>query len=141
VNVPSLDAPRHVTIGSIVICCHEFDRMLAFWKAALFYIVGHVDPNGGFVILRDPRGMGPNVSLDQSPTKRTGRRSGCTWIYIRGSSTTRWSGSFGLVRDGNDGGTNRMQILSYWRIRIGIYFVLSRYRLRTRKNEEGPNVQ
>ena len=71
--------PDHVTIGSIVIRCYEFDRMLAFWQEALLYVVEHVDPNGGFVILRDPQGRGPNVSLDQSPTKRTGKRS---WLHL-----------------------------------------------------------
>lgn len=68
-------ASDHVTIGSIVILCYEFDRMLAFWQDALSYVVGHADPKGGFVILQDPRGKGPNVSLDQSPTRRTGKRS------------------------------------------------------------------
>jgi catechol 2,3-dioxygenase-like lactoylglutathione lyase family enzyme len=69
----------HVTIGSIVIRCYEFDRMRAFWQEALLYEVGHVDPNGGFVILRDPRGRGPNVSLDQVPTQRTGKRG---WLHL-----------------------------------------------------------
>lgn len=64
-----------VKIGSIVILCFEFERMRAFWQEALRYVVGHADPRGGFVILRDPRGRGPNVSLDQSPTRRTGKRS------------------------------------------------------------------
>ena len=70
---------EHVTIGSIVIRCHEFERMWAFWQAALHYVVEHTDPNGGFVILHDPAGMGPNVSLDQSPVKRTGKRS---WLHL-----------------------------------------------------------
>jgi catechol 2,3-dioxygenase-like lactoylglutathione lyase family enzyme len=68
-----------VRIGSIVIRCHEYDRMLAFWQAALAYRIEHADPNGGFVILADPDGLGPNVSLDQSPTKRTGKRS---WLHL-----------------------------------------------------------
>lgn len=66
---------ERVAIGSIVILCHEFERMLAFWREALRYVVGHADPKGGFVILRDPRGRGPNVSLDQWPTPRSGKRS------------------------------------------------------------------
>jgi len=69
----------HVSIGSIVVRCYEYDRMFAFWRAALLYEVGHTDPDGGFVILRDPRGRGPNVSLDQSPTRRTGKRS---WLHL-----------------------------------------------------------
>ena len=69
----------HVKVGSIVIRCYEFDRMVAFWQEVLLYEVGHADPNGGFVILRDPRGSGPNVSLDQSPSKRIGKRS---WLHL-----------------------------------------------------------
>jgi catechol 2,3-dioxygenase-like lactoylglutathione lyase family enzyme len=69
----------HVTIGSIVVRCHAYDRMRAFWQAALRYEVEHADPRGGFVILHDPQGRGPNVSLDQSPTKRTGKRS---WLHL-----------------------------------------------------------
>lgn len=69
----------HVRIGSIVVRCYEYDRMLAFWQEALHYEVGHTDPNGGWVILRDPAGKGPNLSLDQSPSKRTGKRS---WLHL-----------------------------------------------------------
>ncbi len=69
----------HVRIGSIVVRCHEYDRMFAFWQEALHYEVEHTDPNGGFVILQDPGGKGPNISLDQSPTKRTGKRS---WLHL-----------------------------------------------------------
>lgn len=68
-----------VRIGSIVIRCYEYDRMSRFWQAALGYEVQHTDPNGGFVILRDPEGLGPNVSIDQAPVKRTGKRS---WLHL-----------------------------------------------------------
>ncbi len=66
-----------VRIGSIVIRCYEFERMLAFWQAALRYVIGHSDE--GFVILKGPSGKGPNVSLDRAPVRRTGRRS---WIHL-----------------------------------------------------------
>jgi len=59
-------------IGSIVIACYEFDRMLAFWRSALGY-VPREPTKGGWVVLRDPKGRGPNVSLNQVPTKRTAR--------------------------------------------------------------------
>ena len=65
--------PDTVQIGSIVIRCYEFERMWKFWQAALHYVVGHTDQ--GFVILKDPYGKGPNLSLDQAPTLRTGKRS------------------------------------------------------------------
>lgn len=70
---------RGVAIGSIVIRCFEYERMVAFWKAALRYEVEHADPSGGFVILRDPDRRGPNVSIDQAPERRSGRRS---WIHL-----------------------------------------------------------
>jgi catechol 2,3-dioxygenase-like lactoylglutathione lyase family enzyme len=63
-----------MTIGSIVIRCYEFGRMLAFWKEALHYV--HKEPvEGGWVILHDPDGIGPNVSLDKIPERRSGKRS------------------------------------------------------------------
>ena len=61
-------------IGSIVIRCHDFDKMSAFWQQALHY-VPREPAKGGWVVLRDPAGRGPNVSLDQVPAKRTGKRS------------------------------------------------------------------
>jgi catechol 2,3-dioxygenase-like lactoylglutathione lyase family enzyme len=53
-------------IGSIVIRCYEFDKMLAFWQRALGY-VPREPAEDGWVVLRDPEGRGPNVSLDQVP--------------------------------------------------------------------------
>ncbi len=52
-------------IGSIVIDCTDFDRMLAFWSGALRYAPRDA-PKGGWVVLKDPRGKGPNVSLNQT---------------------------------------------------------------------------
>src|SRR5262249_38628834 len=61
-------------IGSIVIRCYEFDRMLAFWQKALHY-VAREPAKDGWVVLRDPEGRGPNLSLDRIPQKRSGKRS------------------------------------------------------------------
>ncbi len=77
-NDPRDPSPR-VRIGSIVIRCFEYERMVAFWQAALGYVVQHTDPNGGFVILHDPHHKGPNVSLDQTPGPRTGKRG---WLHL-----------------------------------------------------------
>ena len=53
-------------VGSIVIRCHEFDRMVAFWSEALGY--GPREPaEDGWVVLRDPGGGGPNLSLERVP--------------------------------------------------------------------------
>jgi hypothetical protein len=61
-------------IGSIVIRCYEFGKMLAFWQEALHY-VPREPAKDGWVVLRDPDGSGPNMSLDKVPEKRSGRRS------------------------------------------------------------------
>jgi catechol 2,3-dioxygenase-like lactoylglutathione lyase family enzyme len=61
-------------IGSIVIRCYEFDKMLAFWQQALNY-VPREPAKGGWVVLRDPAGRGPNMSLDKVPGRRSGKRS------------------------------------------------------------------
>ena len=68
-----------VAVGSVVIRCFEYDRMFVFWQAALGYEVEHTDPNGGFVILRDPHRRGPNISLDQAATRRSGKRG---WMHL-----------------------------------------------------------
>lgn len=65
-------------IGSIVIRCYEFEKMLAFWQAALGYVTRE-SAEGGWAILRDPAGHGPNVSLDRTPERRAGRRS---WFHF-----------------------------------------------------------
>jgi catechol 2,3-dioxygenase-like lactoylglutathione lyase family enzyme len=53
-------------IGSIVVKCKKFDKMLAFWQEALHY-VPKAPVKDDWVILRDPEGRGPNVSLDKVP--------------------------------------------------------------------------
>jgi catechol 2,3-dioxygenase-like lactoylglutathione lyase family enzyme len=68
-----MSIPR-TRIGSIVIRCREFEKMLRFWQEALHYVPKE-PPKGGWVILRDPSGRGPNVSLDHVDDKRVGRRS------------------------------------------------------------------
>ena len=60
-------------IGSIVIRCYEFDKMLTFWQQALHY-VPREPPTNSWVVLRDPQGRGPNVSLDRVSERRTGKR-------------------------------------------------------------------
>jgi hypothetical protein len=61
-----------IKIGSIVIDCGEFDKMLAFWQEALHYLPRN-PAKGGWVVLRDPAGRNPNISLNQVPEKRVGR--------------------------------------------------------------------
>jgi hypothetical protein len=52
-----------VRVGSIVIRCARFRELLAFWQAALAY-VPREPPQDGWVVLTDPSGAGPNVSLE-----------------------------------------------------------------------------
>jgi len=55
---------KRVSTGSIVVRCVRFDEMLAFWQAALGY-VPREPPSDGWVVLTDPTGGGPNISLDR----------------------------------------------------------------------------
>ena len=62
----------NLKIGSIVIDCNEFDKMLAFWQDMLHYVPKY-PPKDGWVILRDPKGKNPNVSLNKIPKSVKGR--------------------------------------------------------------------
>ncbi len=64
-------------IGSIVIHCHEFDRMVSFWQAALRY-VPRAPAQGGWVVLRDPKERGPNLSFQARQERRRGR----SWLHL-----------------------------------------------------------
>lgn len=64
-------------IGSIVIHCHRFEPMLAFWSAALGYKPRRPSKDG-WVVLCDPAGRGPNVSL-QARDRPRGHRS---WLHL-----------------------------------------------------------
>ena len=61
-------------IGSIVIRCYEFDKMLAFWQEVVHYIPREPS-DGSWVVLRDPQGRGPNISLQRVSERRLGKRS------------------------------------------------------------------
>lgn len=61
----SSDAPgSRLRVGSILVRCRRFDEMLAFWSAALGY-VPREPPEDDWVVLTDPKGRGPNISLDR----------------------------------------------------------------------------
>jgi catechol 2,3-dioxygenase-like lactoylglutathione lyase family enzyme len=66
-------------IGSVVIDCINFDRMLEFWQEALKYSQRN-PPKGGWVILEDPERKNTNVSLNQvEPSEKlTGRN----WLHF-----------------------------------------------------------
>ncbi len=64
-------------IGSIVIDCKEFEKMIAFWSEALHYTHGEI-ADGDFIILHDPDKRGPNVSLQKVPERPPGRN----WFHF-----------------------------------------------------------
>ena len=59
-------------IGSIVIDCNEFERMMAFWSEALHYVPRET-PSDEWVVLKDPNGTNPNISLNHIQDKSTGK--------------------------------------------------------------------
>jgi len=64
-------------IGSIVIHCHDFERTVAFWQAALHY-VPREPAKDSWVVLRDPEDKGPNLSF-QGRDRRPRSRS---WLHL-----------------------------------------------------------
>ena len=60
---PEAHSPR-VRVGAILVRCVHFDELLRFWQAALGY-VPREPPEDGWVVLTDPTGAGPNVSLER----------------------------------------------------------------------------
>ncbi|MCI4319068.1 MAG: VOC family protein [Thermoplasmata archaeon] len=57
---------RTTWVGSIVIDCKNWDRMLAFWKAALGYELRR-PPDDDWALLYDPAGTGPNLAFQKDP--------------------------------------------------------------------------
>ncbi len=74
-----LQEKSELKLGSVVIDCINFDKMLVFWQEALHYITRE-PAKGGWVILRDPAGRNTNVSLNQvQPSEKlTGRN----WLHF-----------------------------------------------------------
>jgi catechol 2,3-dioxygenase-like lactoylglutathione lyase family enzyme len=64
-------------IGSIVIHCHEFDRMVVFWQKALGYVPRDSEGDG-WVVLCDPAKQGPNLSFQARETRAPHRG----WIHL-----------------------------------------------------------
>lgn len=59
-----------VRIGSCVMDCDDFTRMTTFWQEALGYRPRQPPrPGDTWIILRDPAGKGPNVSINQGEPK------------------------------------------------------------------------
>ena len=92
-------------IESIVVDCRDLPRMMAFWQEALHYIPRDPpEPDG--VVLKDPEGRGPNLSLNlttEGPLEdyrihldsllvHAGKRSGAappTWSIAPAASGSR----------------------------------------------------
>ncbi len=60
-------------VGSVVVDCNDFDRMLAFWQEALGYVPKYPQKPNDWALLVDPRGEHVNVSLQCVPEKRIGK--------------------------------------------------------------------
>src|SRR5262249_49709299 len=70
-------APPRIKIGSVVIHCSEFERTVAFWEQTLGYVPRN-PPSGGWVVLRDPSGRGPNLSFQARERQKRSR----SWLHL-----------------------------------------------------------
>jgi catechol 2,3-dioxygenase-like lactoylglutathione lyase family enzyme len=59
-----MSEPGKLWVGSVVMECKEFDRMIAFWCAALGYRTRR-PPDEDWAILVDPQERGPSLSLQK----------------------------------------------------------------------------
>jgi hypothetical protein len=59
------------SIAVIVIDCVDSQPLAEFWTAALGYEIARRD--GTWVILKDPRGVGPPVAIDPVPEAKSGK--------------------------------------------------------------------
>ncbi len=68
-----------IRIGSVVIDCINFHKMLAFWQETLHYVTRpQARADFDFIILHDPKGKNVNVSLNQVPERLLGRN----WLHF-----------------------------------------------------------
>ncbi len=56
-----------IRVGSIVLRVDDLQLQTEFWEAALGYVRHELDHD--FILLRPKNGVGPNLSLDQVPSK------------------------------------------------------------------------
>ncbi len=61
----SVEENGRIWVGSIVVDCSDLPRMLAFWQEALHY-VPRDPPEADGVVLKDPKGRGPNLCLSRT---------------------------------------------------------------------------
>lgn len=84
-------------VGSTVINTSDVDRAVAFWTAALGYVVRDADPS--FAVLTDPQRRWSNVSLQRTDEPKRGRNRVHLDLYStdRDSEVTRLEG-LGAIR-------------------------------------------
>ena len=58
-----------IHVGSIVLRVTDLRGQEQFWQAALDYVSRDHEPDDDFVLLRPRDGNGPNISLDQVPSR------------------------------------------------------------------------
>jgi hypothetical protein len=114
---------NRMRIGSIVIHCHEFDRMVTFWQNALHYVPRR-PAKDGWVVLRDPDRKGPNlvVPTAEETKKRRPRRN---WMHLDLYTKEQEEEVNRLLQLGArgaiHGGVAPVLISSFWRTRTAIF--------------------
>ena len=59
-------------IGSVVLNCKDFESTVAFWQEVLHYVPrGPADD--GWLVLKDPAGDGPNLSVQRTDELKFGK--------------------------------------------------------------------
>ncbi len=106
-------------IGSIVVRCYEFEKMLAFWQQALHYVPrgpakGRPRAAGWFFLILKEEG--PTCLWTKFPKSAQAKGVDCISTSIQTTDRVRWSGWSSSGRLAIHGDINRAIILSSWKI-------------------------
>jgi catechol 2,3-dioxygenase-like lactoylglutathione lyase family enzyme len=66
-----MEASMGLFVGSTVVNAHDVERAIAFWTAALGYVVRDADET--FAVLTDPNRRWSNLSVQRTDEKKHGR--------------------------------------------------------------------
>src|SRR5688572_22899738 len=100
-------------IGSIVMHCYEFDRMVSFWQKALGY-VPREPASDGWVVLRDPQGRAQACPFRRESGARADE-AGCISISTRAIRKWTSSGCWRWEHAAIRGSIDLAPTLWYWR--------------------------
>ena len=106
-------------IGSVVICCYEFDKTLAFWQEALHFVPREPSTALGqsFVILKE---KGRTFHCSEFWNGDRAKEVDCISTCTQPIGRAKWSGLSASVRLAILGATDRALTSLFWKTPMAI---------------------